>query len=152
MEVKFSYPTSSQIAELAEAIRPEDWEECKDAGFSTPLEAVQLSVEESTECWCATWSGDVLAIFGVRSTDTLCGSGVMWLLTSTLVESKKKTFTKYARRALRAMLSRWRSLRLGIGNGHPKALRFAYRSGFTPGHTYMDPRTGKPFTHHVIGD
>lgn len=139
------------MRELAMDMREADWAECQDAGFETPLAAVTDSVNKSTECLFCVVGGRVIGAYGVVRDSVLTRTGVLWLLTSNVADSNKKTFVACGRLCLVSLLARWRKLVVGIGSRHVSAIRFAYRSGFKPGETYPNETTGAPFTHHSIG-
>jgi hypothetical protein len=151
LEVKFPDVTEDHIFELARNMRPDDLEECRQAGYATALEAVSESVKASKECRACTVDDQVLAIYGVIEQSILTGSGQLWLLTTNLVESHKKTFVLYSKLVLLLMKQRWRSLVVPIGAEHKGALRLAHRYGFLRGQKYPDVSTGKPFMIHTIG-
>lgn len=151
MEVKFQAVTEEHILELAEFMQAADIIECLDAGFLTGLEAVRHSVTGSEECWCCTVDGRVLAIFGVIPENLLLEQGTLWLLTTTLVREKPKTFVKFAKRALAVLRVHWKSLSVGIGGTHQSALAFARRAGFRFVGTTGHASTGAPFMLHTIG-
>jgi hypothetical protein len=151
VEIKFIKPTPELADKLAIRMREDDLFECLDAGYGTGFEAVHESIRRSHESWCCTVDGEVLAIFGVICDSLLSRTGTLWLLTSTLVDRKPKTFVKHARLALNAMRARWRVLSVGIGGGHARAIRFAQGAGFEFKGTTGNPITGAPFMLHIIG-
>jgi len=151
LEIKFPDVTEAHILELAAGMRPDDELECRQAGYASALEAVRETVAASKEARTCTVDGRVLAIYGVIEESVVTGRGQLWLLTTTLVDTHKKTFVTYARLALLLMKQRWRTLIVPIGAEHRGALRLASRFSFTRGETFPDVSTGKPFMLHSIG-
>jgi hypothetical protein len=149
--VEFVKPTAGHISDLSAHLRPADLEECLAAGFSDAYDAVSRSVGVSVDCWACVIDGKVMGIFGVTVDSLLERRGVLWLLTSHLVDERPKTFVRLAGRALAAIRRSWPSLSVGVDAHYDAALRFALRSGFSSGPTYAHPDTGEPFRLMVSG-
>lgn len=144
-------PTPELIAELADNLRVDDWAECQEAGFHTPLTAVQFSVESSVDCRFVLVDGHVLAAFGVVMSNVLSGTGALWLLTADLVDTHRKTFVRYSKLVLGVLMKQWSTLDVNIGMNHKRGQRLASACGLRYGGLVRNKLTGAMFIEHSVG-
>lgn len=151
MEIEFVKPTPAHALLLAANMRQADVEECVACGYDGAVSAVLASIKFSTECWVCTVDGEVMGIFGVIVDNLLMRRASLWLLTSTLVDRKPKTFVRYARIALASIRRSWPSLFLVADAHHVGANRFALAVGFSSSATYAHEMTGQPVRLFTMG-
>lgn len=122
--------TPSDAEAVGANMRPEDAAECLASEGVSPVEAVRESIEASTEAWTLEIDGEVACSWGVVPMDGLPGVGVVWLLTTSVVDRHALTFWRLSRLVVAELLGRWVLLVNAIDARHTKAIRWAKRLGF----------------------
>lgn len=120
--------------ELAAIMRPDDLRELEAQSGREPFDVLVDGVELSTELYLARLENLPLAMYGVVAGD---GSflegyrvGVIWMLTSHVVERHPKAFWQQCKRGLAELLTRWDVLVNVIDCRHERAIRWGRRLGF----------------------
>jgi hypothetical protein len=141
------------MQELARSMRAADAEECRASGGYEPLEALLVSTAKSAECWTAYIGDRVLCMWGVvQYGESIMGRlvGVVWLLTSELIETYGRAFWRACKMELRRLLERWDVLINAIDCRHTKALRWAAKLGFDLEPPAPFGEAGLPFQRFVV--
>lgn len=126
---------------LAPRMRATDVAEVEASGGYSPLGALVVSIRASTETYTWLISGQVGAIFGIVACGRE-GEGVIWLLTSDLVDKHPREFVKTVRVVLADFLERWEVLWNRVSESNGRALHWAARAGF---------EVGAPCTYGILG-
>lgn len=142
------------IEALAASMRPEDAAEVLASGGHSPLEALRVSVEASSEVWAWEVGGEVAAIFGVvpleQSALLSPRSAIVWALTGSAVTRNRKAFVRASRAIVAALLFRWDALFNAVDQRYTGAIRWLESMGAT----FAPPRPfgaqGLPFVPFVL--
>lgn len=119
--------------ELAEKMRPAERAELIASMGQDPLAVVQKGIVDSAEAWSVFFDGELACIWGVVEMPKGPDGeklGLGWLLSTSVVERKAKTFWSECLRILPELLSRWDVIVNAIDLRHTQALRWADRLGF----------------------
>lgn len=133
-DVQFVAATLEHAAVLARTMRAEDVAEVLAADGSTPLVAIERSLEASNQATTCLFDGKVAFMFGVSvlRRESLLGAptlGVVWNLTSEEVNRRPKTFWRWTKPVIRTLLGYCPRLVNAIDARHGPALRWAARAG-----------------------
>ena len=150
MTAEFVQVTPEHVETLGRTMRDLDARECLAAGFESPMEAAQASVEMAAFSWSCVLGDQLLGIFGVTNASFTGGHATLWLLTTDAADRNKLAFFKAAHAGLSKLRSQWREINVGIDSQHNRALRLAWAMGFKLTEKYQHPDTGAPFANHVI--
>ena len=120
--------------ELAQNMRPEDAAECMASGGYNPVDAIMASMQASNFTSAVLFDGQVAALFGVVELAPMTvisnPRGVVWALTSTVVDRHRKTFFKVSRQVLDELSSQYSRLVNSVDARYVGALRLLSRLGF----------------------
>lgn len=128
-----SCPSAADVAELAANMRQADRDEIAASHGGEAIDVVSESVRASSESWALRINGRLACIWGVvpiASTGLAGGRGVVWMLTTSVVERFPVAFWRFCRDAVRDLVQRWAVLVNMIDLRHEKAVRWAERLGF----------------------
>lgn len=147
VSVSIAPATHEHVGELVRRLRPVEAAEMRAATGREPMPIIINGLRDSTEAW-SVFIEDELAMMGgvilARGPEGL-RFGIGWLLTTDVVERRKKTFWRLCCGLLPAVLSRWDEVANAIDCRHELAIRWATRLGFR-----LDPPlpigvAGEPF-------
>ena len=131
---------------LAGAIRPNDRAEVHAITGERVFDAVAEGLLSSAEAWTAAVDRVVMAMWGVQPVgrESILGPriGVVWLLTTELVDRYPSLFWRQSKAQLRALFDRWDLLTNVVDARYAAALRWVHRLGF---------RLSKPEPMGVLG-
>jgi hypothetical protein len=106
-------------------LRASDLSEMRAFGID-PTETALLNLAESDEAWTVWYGDEVMAMYGVLSPD-----GLVWLLTSTLMDDHKVVAYRTSRRALQDLKSRHDKLCCVVEHCYERSARWLRRLGFS---------------------
>ncbi len=139
---------TSHVAAVAHSMRPSDVAEVMASCGHDPLKALWESIRISDATWTLLLDGQPSAIFGVVSVED---GGVVWMLTSNLVDKHPVAFLRTCRPVVEALLTHYGRLFNYIDARYEVALRWAKWLGFTVGHPLPFGVAGLPFHPVWIG-
>lgn len=119
--------------ELAPRMRPVDAAEIFASGGFTPLGAISCALKTSDVAWTAFFDGQVACMWGVRPalrTVTRGRVGVVWLMSSDLIERHPRIFWVACQHELALLLDQYDELVNAIDVRHVQAIRWGRRLGF----------------------
>jgi len=135
-DVLIRYPTREDVLCLAATMRDEDQAEVLAASGHTPLQAVEESLAVSTRAVAIHLGGKVACLAGVAPREvgnTLLTSetvGVVWLLTSAVVDKRPRAFFALSRQFLASFQHDFSLLVQFVDARYLKALRYLNALGF----------------------
>jgi hypothetical protein len=132
-DVEIRPATIADAHDLAPRMRDVEVAEIQAADGTTPLEALVDAITTSSEAYALIIGGELACCYGVRAlqSSALGGRvGIVWMLTSPVVERKPKAFWKVCLKQVPALLTRWDELVNAIDVRHEKSIRWAKRLGF----------------------
>lgn len=135
-DIRIRYPTREDVETLGRNMRAADAAEVLASGGFTPLEAVEISLGQSTQALAIHIGGELACIAGVAALPfsgtvlTAEPTGAVWLLTTPVVEERPKTFYGLSRRFVGAFLSLYPTLVQYVDARHTKALSYLEHLGF----------------------
>lgn len=139
---------------LAMCVRDADRREVESSSGKHVLDVLEQCIVESDECWSAFYKNTIVGIWGVvgyREGSALTEkSGVVWLVTSTMVDKYPFLFWKECKRRLGELFERWDVLFNAIDERYEAALRWGAGLGFE----FAEPRPfgaeGRPFQPFIV--
>lgn len=113
-------------------MRPADALEVKASGGYEPVEAVMEAWAVSNETWTLRINGEVAAMFGVApySDDALTPVGIVWALTTKIVDRFPVTFYRLSRMVVKDLYNRHGTLINYVDARYAQALSWVRRIGF----------------------
>lgn len=134
MAGRFEIATVEHARKLAETMRDDDQREVLAAGHPTPLAAVVESMAVSEISLAFFYADELLAIWGVvpgkEGTLLTPSPGVVWMLSGTAVERRRKTFWKASKQVVDWLRSEYPVLVNAVDARYERALRWAKKLGF----------------------
>lgn len=122
--------TRAHAEELAPRMRPQDIEEVGALGH-TPLDALMISVNDSTEAWAGLADGSVVCIFGLSTQSILSDRAFPWLLSSRDMPRHARAFLRLNREYMASMRKRYRLLWGWVCETNTVSIRWLTWLGFT---------------------
>jgi hypothetical protein len=123
--------TSETLAYIAEHMSKADREEVWAASHSTPLEALQKSMDGSSKAWVGLADGVPFCAFGVASSTLLSDVGVPWLLGTEDVPKHARVFLRVSKSYIHEQ-ARWHKLLVNyVDARHARAVKWLRWLGFT---------------------
>lgn len=135
--------TRAHAEELALTMRPQDIEEVAAQGY-TPLEALLISVEDSTAAYAGLADGKVLGIFGYTCRSLLSDEAFPWLLTCRDIHKHSRWFMGVCREFIAGMRQRYRLLWGWVCETNTISIRWLTWLGFTIEKDVRYHAPGKP--------
>lgn len=146
--------TRADIANLAMNLRKEDRDELLASDGPDVYETILDSFERSEESCVLLIDGELACAWGVVRSPFGLGSvadGVVWMLSTNVVEKKPKAFWQMSKRVLPELVGRWGMLVNAIDVRHEKAIRWGKRLGFRFTKVAISGIGQKPFAFFSIG-
>lgn len=112
-------------------LRVADAAECM-LGFTSPREALEVSVVQSLHSYVATWNGQPFAYWGYVPTSTLGASCFAWMLTTPLADTIPIPFGRLSRRLFHTLRTRYPVVLVAVDPAHELAIRWLEWLGFGP--------------------
>ena len=134
----------SDVAELAEFLRPADKAECWNSG-SRPSELIRQGIEISPWCYMAEDDHGPIAIWGVGISSLIGGVGIPWCLTTAGVESRRWLFARQSKLWVERMRDGWGMLEGWCDADYAVSLRWLQWLGFTIDEPIANYQTGHLF-------
>lgn len=122
--------TQADVDYLIDNLRPEDAQEVL-ASHGSTREALQLGLDESTECWTivVTDTEEIAGIYGVCEQDEL--TAVPWLLTTPAIRKVWLPFLRGSRKWVDEMSSKYPLLTNAVDAEYTLAINWLKFVGFT---------------------
>jgi hypothetical protein len=113
------------------AVRDNDARECRAAGYE-PEEALRLSIQRSDEVYEARApNGELMALWGIRTSGFLTTSADVWLLSSNAVFDWPLAFGRESRRISSALMETYSILRVEVHARYFEAVKWLQWLGFS---------------------
>lgn len=137
--------TEAHVEEMATRVRAADVEELWASGRKTPVEAMRLGIQVSTDAWAGLVDGEVMCVFGVAPYSMLTGTGVPWMVGSTLIDRHASRFAMRCRPVVNRMLDDYPHLVNYVDSRNRRAIRWLRWLGFEVGEPEPYGWQGIPF-------
>lgn len=134
--------TRAHAEELAPRLRPHDIEEVGALGY-TALQALNISVDDSTTAYAGLCDGQVIGMFGYTANGLLSDSAFPWLLTCRGIHKHTRWFLGICREFIGAMRERFRLLWGSVCVTNTISIRWLTWLGFTVDEAVTYPPSGK---------
>lgn len=131
---------AEHIPQIAPFVRLADREELWSMGRVHPLEALTLSLRYSTSAWTGLIDSVPAAMFGVSPGSAVTGTGVPWLIGTTLMEKHARLLLTLCRPHLAVMFTGYERLVNYVDARNVAAVRWLAWLGFA----IEDPVPGGP--------
>ncbi len=148
-DAKIVPATMSHVSAVAATMRPEDAAEVLASCGFDPLRALRESVQVSDAAWTLLLDGQPAAVFG--AVGVASGCGVVWMLTSTMVDRHPIAFLRLCRPVVEALLMHYGLLFNYVDARYEVALRWARWLGFTVSEPEPFGVAGLPFCRIEMG-
>lgn len=122
----------AHVGVIANNMRAADVLECTAMGH-TPKQALRSGLRTASEAWTAKVDGKPAAMFGLRVTSALSGTGVPWMLGTDEVYRHPREMIRWGSLILGRWLDSTPSLSNYVSVGNAPAIRMLRRWGFEIG-------------------
>lgn len=146
--------TEADAAMLAINMRHEDREEVIASDGPDVHATVLESIRRSEEAWALTIGGELACVWGIVRSPFGLGSvadGVVWMLSTNVVERNPKSFWRECKRVVPELTQKWGMLVNAIDTRHTKAIRWGHRLGFRFTKVEEFGIAKKPFAFFSVG-
>ena len=143
MSIKYERATLAHARHIASALRASDMEELVAGGTTDPYADLEYGLSLPGETGTLLVDGVPAAMFGV--VDLGGGTGVPWLLGTTLLDQNKRLLLTDARVVVQNMMNQFDSLENLIYEGSKTNRRWLKWLGFSEDEPQPHPETGEPF-------
>lgn len=135
----------SDVVFVAENMRQADRDEIKAFGHDSPLEALTLSVNKTSQCFTLDSQDGPLLICGACPKFLMSDTGLPWLLGSDEALKHRKVFMTDASKLLEIWLEQYKILENYVHVKNHVSVRWLKRIGFKMDEPIRFPNTGEYF-------
>lgn len=143
IEVRYVHATKAHARALARVMRAADKAEVMASGGYLPEAALRRSMNLSHASWAVMVGDEILCIFGVIPQPD--GSGIAWLLSSTLVDTHPLTFWRESKKVIEILRHHYPALRNMVDARYAQAVAWLKRLGFEVGEARPFGKAQLPF-------